>query len=203
MELSSFTGIAAAVSVIIGLAFALRSRKKGGPKKVKELYDQLLGIGVDAFIPEEDIPQHNGIKPPFGEKPAGTIGLRNKDIESVSVLARTHQHGTNYYLDYLVRSPLTFGMDGKGKTRMIKRKSSPLWGKVISIEWKGDESLAQGLNYDTYLNNLLLQAAPRGGVKIFPEPRSEYARIRTRYSLPSADMFEALEMIARHVKSWS
>lgn len=203
MELSDFTGIAIAVSAIVGLGFALASQKKGGPKKVMKLHDLLLTIGLDAFILEEGGEQYNGLKGSWGEKPVGAITLSGKNIESINVIGVATQQGANYYLDYLVKSPLTLGMETSEKTKMSKRKSSPLWGKAVSIDWKGDNSLAQGLNFDSYLNDLLLQADPKGTIQIFPEPKSEYARIRTQYSLPSADMFEALEIIAGHVKSWS
>ncbi len=33
------------------------------------------------------------------------------------------------------------------------------------------------------------------------EPKYEYARVRTAYRLPSLDLFDAIDIIAKHVKS--
>ena len=33
------------------------------------------------------------------------------------------------------------------------------------------------------------------------EPKYEYARVRTSYFLPSLDLFDAIDIIAKHVKS--
>jgi len=88
---------------------------------------------------------------------------------------------------------------------MSTKKSSLFKGKVIDIEWKGDDFLAQKLNFDYGLKDKLLQAdlsALKGGISIYYEPKRDYARIRTNYFLPTPDLFEATDMIANHVKSW-
>ncbi len=33
------------------------------------------------------------------------------------------------------------------------------------------------------------------------EPKYEYVRVRTSYFLPSLDLFDAIDIIARHIKS--
>ena len=91
------------------------------------------------------------------------------------------------------------------KTRLVRRKSALLWGRVVGIEWKGDESLAKSLNFDYGLENKLLHSELkelRGDIWIFPEPKHEYAHIRTAFSLPSPEAFETIGIIARRVKSW-
>ena len=45
-------------------------------------------------------------------------------------------------------------------------------------------------------------SALKGGISIHPEPKHDYARIRTGYILPEPQLFEALDIIADHVKSW-
>jgi len=73
------------------------------------------------------------------------------------------------------------------------------------MEWKGDKSLAQSLNFDYRLKDKLLQRdvpGLRGSIGIFPEPKHGHTRIRISYSLPSPEILEALDIIARHIKSW-
>jgi len=62
------------------------------------------------------------------------------------------------------------------------------------------------LNFDYRLKDRLLGAdsdpgALKGSIWIFPEPKHGYARIRTNYFLPSPKMFEAINIIAKHVLS--
>ena len=79
-----------------------------------------------------------------------------------------------------------------------------MWGRIADIEWKGDDYLARELNYDYRLKDKLLQAELnnfRGSIWIFPEPKYEYARVRTAYLLPSPDLLDAIDIIAGHIKS--
>ena len=41
----------------------------------------------------------------------------------------------------------------------------------------------------------------KGGIWIIPEPKYEYARIRISYLLLSVELFGAIDIIARYVKS--
>jgi hypothetical protein len=104
-----------------------------------------------------------------------------------------------------VKSPNIIGERALKKTRLVRKKSSPLWGEVVAIDWKGDDSLAQSLNLDYSLEDKLLRADAnvfKGNIWIFPEPKHGYVRIRTDYLLPSAEIFEAISSIARHIKLW-
>ena len=114
------------------------------------------------------------------------------------------QYGVHYYLDFLVGSVSLTGRENKRKTRMTRKRSSAFWGKVTDIEWRGDDFLARKLNFDYRLKDKLLQAdlnALKGSIEIFPEPKYEYTRIRTAYFLPTPDLFEAVDIVAKHIKS--
>ena len=67
------------------------------------------------------------------------------------------------------------------------------WANVIS-----------GVHWDYQLKDKLLQAELgelKDGIGIFPEPKYEYVRVRTSYFLPSLDLFDAIDIIAKHAKS--
>lgn len=203
MDWDAIVTIVLGVSVAMGLLLALRSLKKGGQKKVGELCQHFQGIGVKASALERDISQGKlGQRRSWGQKLVGTIKLTDRSIDSINVVGVASQYGVHYFLDYLVRSYSSIGRQNKKKTKMTRKKSSVLRGTVIDIEWKGDDSLAQKLNFDHQLKHKLLQAAPKGSIEIFPEPKYEYARIRTTYFLPTLDLFEAMDIIAKHIKSW-
>ena len=203
MDWGSILTIVLGILAAIGLPLALRSRGKGGQNKVQELWQHLQGIGVKASMLEKGTGEEKlGQKRSWGQKSVGIIKLTDRNIDSISVVGVARQYGVNYYLDYLVRKSSIIGIEKKKKTRMITKKSSLIRGKVIDIEWRGDNTLAQKLNFDYRLKDKLLQAAPKGSIEVFPEPKYEYARIRTTYFLPTPDLLEDMDIIAEHLKSW-
>lgn len=208
MEWSSILGILFAVLAAIGLPLALSKRKKAGPQRLEELYQHLRKMGVEATLVERGAEEEKvGVSRASGQRSEGIIQLRRQNIDSVKVVSVASQYAANYFVDYLVKSPNISGKRPLKKTRLVRGKSSALWGKVVAIEWKGDESLARSLNFDYRLNDKLLSAdsnpsALKGNLWILPEPKNGYARIRTNYFLPSPEMLEAMNIIAKHVKSW-
>ena len=207
MDLGELFPIIVAIVAAVALPMALRKRKKGGQKKLDELHQHLQGIGVKASPLEKGSDLEQGIpKPSWGDKSGGVIAVEDRNIDSIRIMGVSSQYGTNYYLDYLVKSLSQTGRQDAKKTRMIKKKSSPLWGKAVDIEWRGDPYLAQRLNFDYQLKHKLLQAdsnALKGSIAIQPEPKYGYTRIRTDYQLPSPDLFGAIDAIAKHVRSWA
>jgi len=206
MDWSATVAVVAAVSAIVGVAGAIWSRRRSGQNKVKELQQHLAGIGIGATVLDTGM-RHDRMtrKSPFGQQVVGTIRLAGRVIDSVNIIGVTSQYGAQYYLDFLVARPTFLGTYRKRKTGLtVKRK----WGtkrEAIDNVWKGDEQLAQRLNLDYGLRDKLLKGnigSVKGGITVYPEPKREYARIRTSYMLPALELFEALDMIARHVKSW-
>jgi hypothetical protein len=204
---SSIISVVSVFLVIVSLTLLFRNRmRKEGTKKVEELYGHLRELGVEVSPVEKgDIREKIGLGRAPGPKSEGLIQLEDRNIDSINVVSVSTQYGTRYFIDYLVEGSNIMGERILKKTRLTKKKSPPLWGKVFAIEWKGDDALAQSLNLDYSLEDKLLRAdmnAFKGNIGIFPEPKHGYARIRTDYSLPSAAIFEAISDIARHVKSW-
>ncbi len=204
MDWSDFLPLLLALLAIIGFPLALRSRKKGGPQKVEELRQHLLGIGVKVSRPEETAGQEEtGQKRSWVQKPLGVIKLRDRNIDSINVIGVASQYGVRYVLDFVLRSVSLTGKESKKKTRLVRQKSSAV-GRAVDIEWKGDDFLARKLNLDYRLTDKLSQAEPavlKGGIWIFPEPKHQHTRIRMTYFLPTAGLFEALDIIAKHIKS--
>jgi len=206
MDWESIVSLIIALLVVIALPLAFRRRKKAGPQKGEELCQHLKEAGVKASLVEKGNEREKiGLSRASGQRSEGIIALQDKNIDSINIISAASQYGTNYFLDYLVKSPNITASRILKKTRLTVKKSSFLWGKVVAMEWKGDKSLAQSLNFDYRLKDKLLQRdvpGLKGSIGIFPEPKHGYTRIRTSYSLPSPEILEALDIIARHIKSW-
>jgi len=206
MDWESIISLIIALLVVIALPLALRRRKKASAQKREELYQHLKEIGVKASLVEEGNEREKiGLSRTSGQRSEGIIALQDKNIDSINIISVASQYGTNYFLDYLVKSSNITANRILKKTRLTVKKSLFLWGKVVAMEWKGDKSLTQSLNFDYRLKDRLLQrdvTGLKGSIGIFPEPKHGYTRIRTGHSLPSPEIFEALDIVAKHIKSW-
>jgi len=198
-------GIIAALVAAIGLPLALRKRKKAGPENVEQFLQHLQGMGVKASPLEKGVEEEKvGVSRASGQKSEKIIKIEGRNIDYINVISVASQYGVRYFLDYLVKTRSWPGKTKRKKTKMVTKKSSAIRGKVVDIGWEGDDYLSQSLNYDSRLKDKLLQVEPdklMGSIWIFPEPRYEYARVRTSYLLPSSELLEAIDIIAGHIKS--
>jgi len=206
MEWSNIlTGIITFLVFAIGIPLALRNRKKSGPQKVEQLLHHLQQIGVKASLAEKGVDEEKvGVGRSFTQRCEGVIRVEKRNIDCINVSSVASQNGVNYFLGYLVRSYSQLGKQKLKKIRMVRKRSPAIWGRVIDIEWRGDDNLSQQLNFDYRLKDILLQTdfkRLKSNIEIFPEPKYEYARVRTAYLLPSPDLFEAIDIIARYIKS--
>ena len=204
-----FSIIGALIAVLIAIILPLiarRRKKEEATNKIEELCRHLRALGVEISPAEKgDEREKIGLTRASGHKSEGLIELEDRNIDSINVISISSQYGTRYFIDYLVKGSNIMGERELKKTRLTRKKSPPLWGKVVAIDWRGDYSLAQSLNLDFSLEDKLLRAdanAFKGNIGVFPEPKYGYARIRTDYVLPSTEIFEAINSIARYIKSW-
>jgi len=205
MDWDSIISLIFAILVVIAFPLAFRRRKKAGHQKREELCQHLEEIGVRVSLIEKGSEKEKiGLRRAWGQRSEGIIALEDRNIDSINVISVASQYGTNYFLDYLVKSPNITTNRTLKKTRLTVKKSLFLWGKAVAMEWKGDKSLAPSLNFDYILKDKLLQSNLNTlrSVWLFPEPKQGYTRIRTAYSLPSPEIFGAMDIIARHIKSW-
>lgn len=200
-----WASISMLIALAIGLPFALRARKKGGPRKAKELLEHLKEIDVDTTPLTGDAPESKiGVVRNSGQRCEGTFKIHSKNIDYINVVSITGQYGVNYFVDYLIHSPGRMGSTDRKQTKLTMKKDSFIKGKIVDIEWRGDHYLSQVLNLDYKIKDILLISELdkfRDSINIYPEPKHEYARIRTVYGLPSSDLFTAINYIAKHVAS--
>jgi hypothetical protein len=193
--------------IAFGLPFLFRLLRRGEEKKLDELFAHLQLTGVKGVVLEkEEIEEKWGHKRSWGEKMEGVIAVEERSIDAIALTSQSSQYGTNYYIEYLVKWRSELAADSARKTSMVLKKSPRIWGRVTDIEWKGDPSLAQRLNFDYQLKYRLQQSGLsgfKGGIAIHPEPEHGYSRIRTSYQLPSPDLFESIHTVAKHIKAGS
>ena len=193
-----------AALLVVGVWLILRAGKTGESGKSGQLVRHFKEIGVTTFSVEEDIEEKKiGLDRNTGQKSEGIIRIAGRNIDFVNIISVSGQFGVDYFIDYLVRSPGRMGKADRKRTRLEQKRSSLIGGKLVGVEWKGDLYLSEVLNLDYQLKDRLLRAELdelKEDISIFPEPRHEYARIRTKYILPSSDLFEAMDRIARHVR---
>lgn len=205
LDWDSLLPIILGLLAVIGLPLALWSLRKTGGSKVEEFCQHLQQIGVKAVVLPPENPQSAAErKRSWGQRPVATIKVDGRNMESVNVVGVASQYGSNFYVDCVVTVPSSVGSKRK-KTKLTLKRSSPIGGAVAGVVWKGDERLAQRLNYDFGLNSRLVEAdagSMKGGLTIYPEPKRGRARIRMGYFLPTAEQFEAVDMVARHVRQW-
>jgi len=211
MEWSSIVGPLAAVGVFIIMRLLMRKKKQGGEiaevENREEFQQHLHTANVEAsLVKKGDDREKIGLGRASGQRSEGIIKLEDKHLDSINIVGISSQTGTHYFTDYLVKSPNIMGKRIPKKTTLVKKKSPPIVGQVVGIEWKGDAALAQSLNLDYSLEDKLLRASINdnfnGNIWIYPEPKHGYTRIRIDYLLPSTDLFGAISTIAKCIKSW-
>ena len=144
-----FSIIGALFAVLIAIVLPLiarRRKKEEATNKIEELYRHLRALGVEVSPVEEDDERKKiGLARASGQKSEGMIDLENRNIDSINVVGISSQYGTRYFIDYLVRGSNIMGERVLKKTRLTRKKSPPLWGKVVAIEWKGSRRLGRQL----------------------------------------------------------
>ena len=200
MDWDFVPGILMAIFAIVASVIAFRKRGKTAPKQ-EELCQHLKEIGIQASPAEgNNQVEKIGISRFSGQKSEGLIMLETTNIDFINVISVSSQYGTQYFLDYLVESHRLEENEVAKKVKLLKKKSSFLWGKVIDIQWKGPNPLAQRLNFDYRLEDMLVPNPFKGSIEIVTEPKWGYTRIRTSYFLPAPNLFKAIDLIAQDIR---
>lgn len=205
MEIAKIAPTVLALLAAFLFRYFISKRKKDAPKKIQTFDQHLLGMGVkfDELDKNSEL-KELGIKLSLGHKPEGFFALKGRNIDFILVTSVASQYGVNYYIEYLIKSNFDLRKEPARKTRMGKKKKSLFGSEVVDIVWTGDSYLSQRLNMDYDLKYRLIQAVSKefkSGILIEPDPKHGFTRIKTNYSLPSQEIFGAIDSIARYVKS--
>ncbi|MFC1899129.1 hypothetical protein ACFLXP_02220 [Chloroflexota bacterium] len=199
-------GLITALAFAVGIPLALMKRKKEGPKKIEQLIQHLLGIGIKVSLVEETeaAEKTEMSRRSFAHSSVGLLAISGKNVDYINVIGTASQYGVNYSLEYMVKKSEYLDVEKQKKIRIIRRKSPAIWGRVMDIEWNGNSDLSRQLNLDYRLKDILMQIdlkQLKGGIKISLEPKKKYARIKTGFVLPEIELFEAIGIVAHHIKT--
>jgi len=206
MDWGNIVGIIAAVlAMVIGIPLALRRRQKESSQKVESLLAHLQALGIKVSLLEKGLePVKTGRS--LGQRLEGFIKVEGQKIDYIKVTSISSQYGVNFSLDYMVKKAgiRVMGSQKIARTKLSQKKDSFIRGKVVDVAWKGDVYFSRELNYDYRLKDKLLQVdlnTVKEGITVYPEPKQEYAKVRTGYLLPPPELFQAIDIIAKHIKS--
>lgn len=129
----------------------------------------------------------------------GAIEVRGKHIDWINITGVSTQYGTNYFLDFQVDTP-NLAIKKPKKTVLRKKKASRK-AESYAIYCSGDESFAMTLSLDSRLEKLLSRSEFKGAIEIIPELKHGCTRIKMVYLLPEPELFEAIDIVAGHIKS--
>lgn len=175
-----------------------------------KLCAHLLSLGIQAEI----LPRHSleevGITRDMlwsgriWRESLGSVQVVGKRIGYINIISERMESERSYhevgrFLEYLVTlkeipSSLCWAV-------LVAEERGLLRRKVIDIDWRGG-SIAEKLNSESTLKqNLLMEFQLSGplNVVIAPEPIYQCIRIETPHRLPSANFFDCLELLARHI----
>ena len=185
---------------VIGLALPFMKLKKGSSEDVGLLLDHLQNMGIYATLLEVDKKTgRRGARQASMERCQGAIKIGGRNIDLINVVSKATPFGDRLFADYLVGTGLWLAKTRQRKTGLVRKGALGMLGVGGGIDWKGDEWLCQELNYDPRLKDKLGQAEMEGSISILPG--GEYAKVRIAYQLPSAGLFEVIDIIAGHIRS--
>jgi hypothetical protein len=195
--------IAFLTAFLLPLIFA--KRKKENAKKVKNYSQELSELGLDF---EKAGPDDHRIrftkKLSWGQKAEGVFALNKRNIDYIFLVSVTSQYGVNYFLEFIVRTTFNLREGAVKNTSMKLKRDSNLGGDLKDVFWKGDRHLSQKLNMDYELKHKLLHSPlceSKMNLKIIPEKKHGYTRIRTNFMSPSQELISFIDSVAGHIKA--
>jgi len=186
------------------LPFIFSKRKKQSTEKIKNYSQDLRTMGIDFEKIEEKDEQIQFVKNfPWGQKAEGIFKLKNRNIDYILLMSAASQYGVNYFMEYLVKNTFNLRDESLKNTKMKVKKDSLIRGEPVDIIWKGDLYLSQKLNMDYELKHKWLRGPLKEikvNLKIIPEKKLGYTRIKINYIPPSQELISFIDSIAAHIK---
>jgi len=194
--------IAFLAAFLLPLIFSKRSKE--GEKKKNSTSQNLLSLGIDFERIEKRDERIEFVKKlSWGQKAEGIFKIENRNIDYIFLISESNQYGANYSLDYIVQNAFNVREEPVRNTRMKLIKDSLMGRKAVDVLWKGDTYLSQKLNMDYALKDKLKNTGLKGlklKLRIIPEKKHGYTRIKTNFISPSQDLISFIDSIAGHIK---
>ena len=195
--------IAIVTAFILPIIFS--KKNKEGAKKKKDYSINLDEFGIKFEKIEKDDERISFVKKlSWGQKAEGIFAVKGKNIDYIFLISIASQYGTNYSLEFIVKNKFNLRDEPIKNTRMKLKKDSLISKKYVDILWIGDMYLAQKLNMDYDLKYKLLHRVvneQKINLRIVPDKKRGYTRIRTNFVPFSDDFIASIDSIAGHIKT--
>ena len=200
--------VAAALVIAVGLFVArVKWIKNETSKRLVTISHHLQDLGVKvSLLTKGDLRPRIETRDfwKYHSRSEYILEIKEKGINYIFTDCITSENTTIYYLNFVVISTNWVATNTRKATRLVKKRSFPIFGKVSDLEWKGDQTLANLLNNDYSLKAQLLKSPDINKLTcnpvIYPRPDYEYYKIRIRYFLPTGNFFEVLNVIGSHLR---
>ncbi len=195
--------IAIVTAFVLPIIFS--KKNKEGAKKKKDYSINLAEFGIKFEKIEKDDERISFVKKlSWGQKAEGIFAVKGKNIDYIFLISVASQYGTNYSLEFIVKNKFNLRDEPIKNTRMKLKKDSLISKKYVDILWIGDMYLAQKLNMDYDLKYKLLHRVvneQKINLRIVPDKKRGYTRIRTNFVPFSDDFVASIDSIAGHIKT--
>ena len=195
--------IAIVTAFVLPIIFS--KKNKEGAKKKKDYSINLDEFGIKFEKIEKDDERISFVKKlSWGQKAEGIFAVKGKNIDYIFLISIASQYGTNYSLEFIVKNKFNLRDEPIKNTRMKLKKDSLISKKYVDILWIGDMYLAQKLNMDYDLKYKLLHRVvneQKINLRIVPDKKRGYTRIRTNFVPFSDDFIASIDSIAGHIKT--
>ena len=115
-------------------------KEKLRDKTRDDLTDTLNSLGIGAAMAERGRPEES-IRKPWGKRSLGVIDLAEGPIKWINVV---RQDGSQYspprcWFVLCIPDERPFSKRREVKIKTVRKKSFPVFGKVVDVAWEGDD----------------------------------------------------------------
>jgi hypothetical protein len=179
-------------------------RERLRDKTRDELADWLVGIGVIATLSERDRPEEK-VGKNWGRRSLGIIDIANSPISFANIIKQDGNDKTppRWWIFLGVPQDKQLPKSRSVNIHTKRRKSFPIIGKVVGVDWKGQDrghGLAKKLSDDEETDNL---AGDVGNIRLrtLHDDFSGWSIEIDRKMKPTIEQWRSLERIAEIAKA--
>lgn len=137
-----------------------RLRKRFRDRTRDNLTTHLTSLGIPASIAERNRPEERVSRLWIFRRSLGLIDISVGPIKSINVLKRDRSKDAppRWWFAFLVPAEIPISRDHTFKIKTVRRKTFPLFGKVIDVYWKGNDrgtGLVDVLSQDETVDKLV------------------------------------------------
>ena len=137
-----------------------RLRKRFRDRARDNLTAHLISLGIPASMAERNRTEEKVSRLWIFKRSLGLIDISVGPIKSINVLKKNRDRNSppKWWFVFLVPAEIPISRDHTFKIKTVRRKTFPLFGKVIDVYWKGNDrgtELIDVLSQDEHVDKLV------------------------------------------------